>query len=1297
MSTARTNSDAADALAARLRDEVAGLLAVPPDAVPADRPLPELGLESADLTALTQRMSGWLRRPVPTWTVWQYPTPTALAAHLTGDDRAARASTGVRAGAHAPIAIVGIGCRLPGGIETPEALWQGLLDGVTSRRGGFLDDVAGFDADLFRLSPAEARLLDPHQRIALETAWAALEDARIVPDQLAASRTGVFLGTTAPEPTRAAGADPRSAPGWNEAAAPALIAHALGLAGPALAVATTCASALTAAHLAVRALRDGEVDLALVGGVHAMRDPHTDDGCRVFDTDRCRAFEADASGDLRGEDSGAHVSGEGGGVLVLRRLTDALAAGDRVYAVIRGSAVRHDRAGDRPVAAGSGPCRTGSRPGARTDVLRAAWQDAGIRPRHVAYVESHGADAPLGDPVGAEALGTVFADGRAEALRIGSAAANFGHLQAAAGAVGLMKTALALYHGELPATPAPSVDGAAGRLAVVTERIPWPGGCRYAGVGDFGSDGTHAHLALEEAPHRRRLFVPLAADSVGELRAAADMVTDRADAHRTGVPYAPEVLGRATGAHRLVVAVDHPADLGGALGERIADRAQGTAGRPDALAFCFSGPGSQWLGMGRDLLGEPAFRAAFEECDRALRTFTGWSVTEELLADRASSRLGRSDVDQPVLFALQTALARTLSAWGVEPGVVFGQSVGEMAAAVFAGALPLEEGARLITTWSRLVTERAAGHGALTVCELSVEDAESLPGVRAGQLSLAGHLAPGQVCLSGPREAVGALERDLDGLGVRAVRVNIDHAAHSARLAALAPELQRRLGVLRTRAATVPFWSTATGGYADGTDLDAAYWARSMCTPMRLAEATCVLADRRGLRVVEITPHPVASHSLRRGLDAVGAGQPPILSTGRRGRGARQALEDVAAALWCDGSDVDWGAVTGRSRRRAAPGPVVLTVSGRTARARAENAARLAHRLDGTPDAGLPDVAYTAARHRSHLEHRASVVAASSAEAAEALRALAAGCAHPGLSTGKVAAGPDLAMLFAGEGGQRIGMGRELYAAFAEFRRALDEVCAALDPWLRLPLAAVLFAAEDGPDAALIHDTEFTQPALFAMEVALFRLWQSWGVVPAAVAGRSVGEIAAAHVAGVLDLADAARLVAARGRLTRAGERDGATASVRTYTSVTGEYEQVVAECVFGEPSIVWVSTVTGDVVSAGEVSDPAYWIRQVRAPARFAEALRTLESSGAGRYVECGPTDVPTEVKAHVSAGDEASGEVRSLLRTLGALHVAGRDIRWERVFTTGVPVDLPVHAFQRAHTVRESLRGLGSRPGLE
>ncbi|MEU4932643.1 acyltransferase domain-containing protein [Streptomyces yokosukanensis] len=1329
MSPAQKNSDAAprrpsaDAIGRQLREAVAGLLTVPPDAVPVDRPLSELGLEPEQLTALVGRLSGWLRRPVPAWTVWQYPTPAALAAHLAGDERAARAAAatpaGGRAGAHAPVAIVGMGCRLPGGVETPEALWQSLLDGVEGvgevgeapgGRGGFLDDAAGFDADLLRITPAEARQLDPRRRIALETAWAALEDARIVHDKLPGNRTGMFMGTGAQDHHPATGArtadscGPCAADGWGDAAGRGRIARALGLDGPALAVATACGSALAAAHLAVRSLRDGQVDLALAGGVHVRPGPHT-------------------------PTSTEHLDGEGCGVLVLRRLSDALAAGDRVYAVIRGSAAHHDGVADRDGVAdhdGADDRMAPPAPGARADVLRAAWQDAGISPRHVSYVcvEAHGAGTPLGERAEAEALGTVFAGGRAEALRVGSAGTGLCHPQAAAGAVGLMKTALALHHGEIPAglrptTPGPFTDGAVDRLEVVTERTPWPGtGRRYAGVSGFGRGGADAHLALEEAPHRRRLLVPLAADNAGDLCTAADVLTDRV---RTGGSwYAPEVLGRAAGTHRVVAAVDHPGDLAGALGARIAARSQGPAARPDALAFCFSGPGSQWLGMGRDLLGDPAFRTAFEACDRALEPFTGWSVTEELLADPAASRLERSDVVQPVLFALQTALARTLSAWGVEPTVVFGQSVGEVAAAVFAGALPLDEGARLITTWSRLVAERAAGHGALTVCELSLEDAESLPQVRAGRLSLAGHLAPGQVCLSGPREAVETLERDLDVRGVRAVRVNIDHAAHSARIARLTPELEQRLGALRTRTTTVPFWSTVLGGYADGTDLDAAYWGRAMCTPMRLAEATRALADGRGVRVVEITPHPVASHALQRSLDAVDGDQPRTLSTGRRGQSARQALEDLAAALWCDGSDVDWGAVTGRRRRRARPTPVALTVSGRTARARAENAARLAGLLDGTPDTALVDVAYTAARHRPHLEHRASVVAASSAEAAEALRALADDRPHPGLVEGAAATGTDLAVLFTGQGSERIGMGREWYAAFPAFRRALDEVCAALDPHLRLPLAAVLFAAQDGPDAALIHEAEFSQPGLFALEVALFRLWQSWGVTPAAVAGHSVGEIAAAHVAGVLDLADAARLVAARGRLLQACEPGGATACVRAgeaetaevpaHTSpsphreaLSGEFGRVAAECVFREPSLAWVSTVTGGLMSADQVSDPGHWVRHTRAPVRFADAVRTLESRGVGRYVECGPAGVlsalgascvaePAVFVASHRGADEPGGEVRSLVRALGALHVAGQDISWQRVFAGGVPVDLPIYAFQRGSEALRPARGLAA-----
>ncbi|MEG8279756.1 SDR family NAD(P)-dependent oxidoreductase, partial [Streptomyces sp. AHA2] len=1389
MSYAQVNNGAgrdttsAEDVTAFLRTSVAALLDVTPESVDTGRPLRDLGLDSMRIVSLVAALAQHLARPVPGWVVWQYPTITALAAHLAGTTPlTATPGAPVRAEDGEPIAVVGLGCRLPGGVDTPQQLWQALTDGLdavrevpadrwnvhewldadprapgtmNTRWGGFLDDVSRFDAELFRISPAEARHMDPQQRMALEVAWAALEDARIVPGSLSGSRTGVFLGAMAQEYHLATGADPdaigpHSAVGWDNSVIPARIAYTLGLQGPVMAVATACSSSLTATHLAVQSLRRGESDLALAGGVNVMLHPHTTVAMTKFGgmnpDGRCRAFDAGAAG---------YVRGEGAGVVVLRRLSDALAAGDRVYAVIRGTAVNND---------GASNGLTAPNPQAQVDVVRAAWQDAAVDPRDVSYVEAHGTGTLLGDPVEAQALGTVFAEGRTENLRLGSAKTNFGHLEPAAGVVGLLKTALALHHGELPASlhfdePNPHIDFARNRLSVVTEHQPWPAAPRrYAGVSGFGFGGTNAHIALEEAPGRRRTLQPLTAGSERALRDSLTALTGATTA--SGGTLAPE-----PGEHRAVAAVS------GTTAELLAGPAR-TGERPP-LAFLFSGHGSQWLGMGRDLFAEPAFRAALDACDTAVRRYTGWSVTEELLTGRTRSRLHRTDVVQPVLFSVQIALARTLTAWGLEPDTVLGQSVGEVAAAVVAGALDLDEGARLITTWSALIAERACGLGALTVCDLDIDEAAELAADPARGITVAGHLAPGQVCLSGPLDAVAALERHLAQRATRTLRVNIDYASHSDTLRDLAPELLRRLGTVRTRTTSVPFFSTVLADHVDGTALDAAYWARNMCEPMLLTESVTALtlarpAATRGLRVVEIAPHPVARHCVERTFTDLGDTRSAALATCRRDHNARRDLEELAARLWCDGHHLDWGAVHGRQEPAARRAPLILTVSGKTAQARAANAALLADHLQGACEGDLLDAAYTAAHHRTHFEHRAGITAGTVAGAVEALRALAGHHTHPDVVEGAAATAP-AAVLFTGQGSQRLGMGRALYAAFPTFREAFDEVAAALDPHLRVPLTAVLFAAADSADAQLVHHTEFAQPGLFALEVAQFRLWQAWGLAPAAVAGHSVGELAAAHVAGVLDLADAARLVSARGRLMQACEAGGAMASVEaphqevaevlagvagrisvaglnspTQTVVSGDraavqtvvahfaaagrrtrelvvshafhsphmdamltaYEQVAASCAFGEPTIPLVSTVTGHWATAAELADPAYWVRQVRQPVRFLDAVRTLEASGTARYLECGPAAVLSAMGAgcvqsqavfvasqRAPRGTEPVDEVRTLIRALAALHVAGEALAFDRVLAAGRPTDLPTYAFQREHHWLHTTRQTRSR----
>ncbi|MEU6162048.1 type I polyketide synthase [Streptomyces sp. NPDC047130] len=862
------------------------------------------------------------------------------------------------------IAVVGLGCRLPGGIDTPEALWQGLLRGVdaigevppqrwraddwhdddpsapgrtTTRRGGFLDDVAGFDAEFFGISPTEAQQMDPQQRLALEVAWAAVEDARIRADRLSGSATSVYLGSMWQEYHLATGASPgeirtHTAIGTDTSIIPARIAYALGLRGPVMSVGTGCSSSLVAVHQAVRSLRSGESDLALAGGVSLMLHPHTTVAMSKFGAlnpdGQCRAFDADAAG---------YVRSEGCGVVVLRRLADARRNGDRIYAVIRGSAVNNDGTTDGLATPGAGT---------QAEVLRSAWREAGVSPSLVSYVEAHGTGTRRGDPIEAAALADVFGRDRKEPLRIGSAKTNFGHLEPAAGVLGLLKTSLALYHGELPASlhfhrPNPEIDFAAANLAVVTHRQPWPEGPRLAGVSSFGYGGTNAHLALTGPP----TGTPAASGtSAAPETPAATATAGAADAPEPAAPArVPWVLSarsepalREQARRLLAHLADHPglslADVGHSLATTRADHqhravvlgrdqaelvhglqalASG-AQAPNLLTgsgagvdpvLMFAGQGAQWAGMAAALLRSfPVFAERFAACGTALEPYVDWKLAEVI--DDADA-LERVDVVQPALWAMMVSLARLWEHFGVRPAVLLGHSQGEIAAACAAGALSLEDAAAVVALRAQAIRRGLAGRGGMVSLVCSRAEARQLTERWPGRLSVAAANGPRNTVVSGDPEALAELTAHCDSTGVRAKRIPVDYASHSAQVETIREDILTALADIRPRPGVEGFFSTVDTARTDTGTLDATYWYRNLRSPVELHACVSELAAEGHRVYVECTPHPVLTMGVEESADVRTVG------TLRRQEGDR--FLTALAEAYTGGVDVDWSRAFGRA------------------------------------------------------------------------------------------------------------------------------------------------------------------------------------------------------------------------------------------------------------------------------------------------------------------------------------------------------------------------------------------------
>ncbi|WP_346165640.1 SDR family NAD(P)-dependent oxidoreductase [Streptomyces javensis] len=944
-------------------------------AVEPGRAFKDFGFDSLTAVELRNRLGTATGLRLTATLVFDYPNPIALARHLhqeltDGDDgvRTAQSAHPALPAGKADtgddlVAIVGMACRFPGGARSPEELWRllaagddaisgfpvnrgwdvaGLYDSDPeadgksyTREGGFLHTAGEFDPAFFGISPREALAMDPQQRLLLETSWEAFERAGIDATTLRGSATGVFAGLmyhdygsqlrSIPE-----GAEGYLATGGSGSIASGRVAYTFGLEGPAVTIDTACSSSLVALHLAAQALRQGECSLALAGGVAVMSTPATfvefSRQRGLAPDGRCKPFAAAADGT---------GWGEGVGMLLLERLSDARRNGHQVLAVVRGSAVNQDGASNG-LTAPNGP--------SQQRVIRAALANARLTAAEVDAVEAHGTGTTLGDPIEAQALLATYGRERTDEqpLWLGSIKSNIGHTQAAAGVAGIMKMVLAMRHGLLPQTlgvdePSTHIDWTAGAVELLTEARPWPetDRLRRAGVSSFGLSGTNAHIILEQAPSAENET----SESTGELAPAVVpwVLSAKSDAGvreqagrllslvagETGPTVSDIGLSlvttRAAFERRAVVlGGDRTALVSGLTalteGREVSGVVRGAVVGSDArAAFVFPGQGAQWVGMAAGLLeSSPVFAERLEECAAALAPFVEWSLVD-VLGDSAA--LERVDVVQPVLWAVMVSLAELWRSYGVEPAAVIGHSQGEIAAACVAGALSLEDAARVVALRSRAL-RALSGLGGMVSVSLPVEAVRERLGRWGERLSVAAVNGPSAVVVSGDADALDELLAACEADEIRARRIPVDYASHCAHVEAIEEELLRALADIAPRASSVPFYSTVTAGVLDTTGLDAGYWYRNLRQTVRFDETVrTLLAD--GLDTfIEASAHPVLTMGVEQTAEDHGTRVTAVGSLRRDEGGLERFLTSLAEA-YVGGASVDWaGMFAGTGAKR---------------------------------------------------------------------------------------------------------------------------------------------------------------------------------------------------------------------------------------------------------------------------------------------------------------------------------------------------------------------------------------------
>ncbi|MEM7182608.1 MAG: acyltransferase domain-containing protein [Spirochaetota bacterium] len=1181
------------------------------------------GLKSAKATEMISELSKQLEVNLPITCVWDYPSIEKLSNFISGtllssDKGTSNASTSKsdnnsvtiskNADMNEPIAVIGMACRFPqannkdeywklltNGVdairEVPKARWS--LDDfysedksspgdMSTKWGGFLDEVDKFDAGFFGISPKEAQFMDPQQRLMLELSWEALEDSRVVVDDLKGSDTSVFFGViwndyaTLLDKNSTDYIAQHTATGSHYSIVANRVSYVFGFEGPSMAIDTACSSSLVAIHLACQSLRSGESSLALAGGVNLIIAPDSTVAMSKFGAmapdGRSKAFDSRANG---------YVRGEGGGVVALKPLSQALKDGNQIYAVVKGSAVNND---------GFSNGLTAPNPKAQESVLRMAYKKAQIDTKDVQYVETHGTGTMLGDPIEAGALGEILGKGRDSnsPLTIGSVKTNIGHLEAAAGIAGFIKLVLSMKNKTIPKSlnfikPNPHILFDKINVRVQTETAEWPQTeIAQGGVSSFGFGGTNCHVVVQEFPEEQVDILSLSAKDTQSLKSLAktckgyieksnESFTDICntftsnDINSSNAKLAITANSKEKVSELLqsfLIGAEHP---GISFGTNLKNK------KPK-IVFVFPGQGSQWIGMGLNLMRkEPVFRAKLEQCDEKIQSIGGWSLLEELAKEGAASRLNDLGIVQPVLFSIEVALAELWKSWGVIPDVVLGHSMGEVAAAHIAGILDLTDAVKVICYRSELA-KKTAGQGGMSVVDLPYAETEKVIAKYKDKVSIASSNSPTSTVISGDPNSLKEICASLEEKGTFAKMINVDFASHSPQMDQIKTELFELLKGVYPRRQECKIFSTVFCEFLEGRRFEASYWVRNIREPVLFSKATETLLNEDYSIFLEMSPHPVLEAAIQQSIkfhdkEAV------VLPSFRRNEDEKTVLLDSVGKLFANGVQIGWRnlhptnfnkIILSQEITSLLPDsssdsiinstPRVFAFSAKSKKALKDKLLQFSSFMQENEQVQFNVLSANTVLDVNFFEYRQVLVAYNKDELKQKLEKIISR-----LDSGEIQikrcnirgeASP--VFIYSGQGQQWIGMGKGLIENEIIVKKKLQEIDDLFkehtESW---SIMDILLKSENGK---YLEETEYAQPCIFALQVALTELWKSWGMIPKAVVGHSVGEVAAAHIAGVLSLKDAVKVIYYRSKYMQDSTgKGGKMAAIRLNADFTME------------------------------------------------------------------------------------------------------------------------------------------------